>query len=192
MRLRLLVFLSLLLLLLPRLGFCYCLCCQLFWRRQHDTHCSMVSTFTYDKPEFCLSSACRAAAAAASRYTIRSSIPLQPACLSTHPLCCAEHSCPMAWPSSISEPSPKLAPQQQMKSSPSTGFPRTLSSQVVLSKEGCSRGASTVKAVLMVTLSLALSLFLRCSALCVAGAQAPAARPGGCVSAMYPPCPFII
>ena len=57
----------------------------------------------------------------------------------------------MAWPSSISEPSPKLAPQQQMKSSPSAGFPRTLCSQVVLSKEGCSRGPSTVKAVLMVT-----------------------------------------
>ena len=46
----------------------------------------------------------------------------------------------MAWPSSIPQPSPKLAPQQQTKSSPSAGFPQTLCSQAVLSKEGCSRG----------------------------------------------------
>ena len=92
-----------------------------------------------------------AAAAAAARYTIPSNITLQPSCLSTHSLCCAEHSCSMAWPSSIPEPPPKLAPQQQMKSSPSAGFPQTLCSQAVLSKEGCSRGPSTVEAVLIVT-----------------------------------------
>ena len=114
------------------------------------THCSMVSTFTYDKPEFCLSSA-TAAAAAAARYTIRSNITPQPSCLFTHTLCCAEHSCPMAWPSSIPEPSPKLASQQQMKSSPPAGFPQTLCSQAVLSKEGCSGGLFTVEAVLIVT-----------------------------------------
>ena len=93
-----------------------------------------------------------AAAAAAARYTIPSNITLQPSCLSTHSLCCAEHSsCSMAWPSSIPEPSPKLVPQQQMKSSPSAGVPQTLCSQAVLSKEGCSRGPFTVEAVLIVT-----------------------------------------
>ena len=99
-----------------------------------------------------------AAAAAAARYTIPSNITTQPSCLSTHSLCCAEHSCSMAWPSFIPEPSPKLAPQQQMKSSPSAGFPQTLCSQAVLSKEGCSRGPFTVEAVLIVT-TLSCSLF---------------------------------
>ena len=70
--------------------------------------------------------------AAAARHTISSNITLQPSCPSTHSLCCAEHSCSMAWPSSNPEPSPKLAPQQQMKSSPSAGFPQTLCSQAVL------------------------------------------------------------
>ena len=102
-----------------------------------------------------------AAAAAAVRYTMPSNITLQPSCLSTHSLCCAEHSCSMAWPSSIPEPSPKLAPQQQVKSSPSASFPQTLCShrcsQAVLSKEGCSRGPFTVEAVLIVaTLSCSL------------------------------------
>ena len=92
-----------------------------------------------------------AAAAAAARYTIPSNITLQSSCLSTHPLCCAEHSCSMAWPSSIPKPSPKLAPQQQMKSSPSAGFPQTRCSQAVLSKKCCSRGPFTVEAVLIVT-----------------------------------------
>ena len=91
-----------------------------------------------------------AAAAAAARYTIPSNITLQPSCLSTHSLCCAEHSCLMA-SSSIPEPSPKLAPQQQMKSSPSAGYSHTLCSQAVLSKEGCSRGPCTVDAVLILT-----------------------------------------
>ena len=96
-----------------------------------------------------------AAAAAAARYTIPSNITPQPSCLSTHSLCCAEHSCSMA--SSIPEPSPKLAPQQQMKSSPSAGFPQTICSHTVLSKKGCSRGPFTVEAVLMVT-TLSFSL----------------------------------
>ena len=85
----------------------------------------------------------------AARYKIPSNITPQPSCLSTHSLCCAEHSCSMA--SFNSEPSPKLAPQQQMKSSTSTGFPQTLCSQAVLSQEGCSRGPFTVEAVLIVT-----------------------------------------
>ena len=92
-----------------------------------------------------------AAAAADARYTIRSNITLYPSCFSTHSLCCAEHSCSMSWPSSIPEPSSKLAPQQQMKFSPSAGFPQTLCSQAVLSKEGCSRGPFTVEAMLIVT-----------------------------------------
>ena len=92
-----------------------------------------------------------AAAAAAARYTIPSNITLQPSCISTHFLCCAEHSCSIAWPSSIPEPSPMLAPQQQRKSSPSAGFPQTLCSKAVLSKEGRSRGPFTVEAVLIVT-----------------------------------------
>ena len=91
------------------------------------------------------------AAAAAARYTKRSNITLQPPCHSNHSLCCAEHSCSMAWPSSIPEPSPKLAPQQQMTSSPSAGFPQTLCNQAILSKEGCSRGPFTVEAMLIVT-----------------------------------------
>ena len=99
------------------------------------------------------------AAAAAARYTVRSNITLQPSCLSTHSLCCAEHSCSMAWPLSVSEPSPKLASQQQMKSSPSAGFPQTFCSQAVLSKEGCRRGPFTVEAMLIVTtLSCSLPL----------------------------------
>ena len=89
--------------------------------------------------------------AAAARYTIPSNITLQPSCISTHSLCCAEHSCSMAWPWSNPEPSPKLAPQQQIKSSPSAGFPQMLCSQAVLSNEGCSRGPFTVEAVLIVT-----------------------------------------
>ena len=89
--------------------------------------------------------------AAAAWYTIPSNITLQPSCISTHSLCCAEHSCSMAWPSSNPEPSPKLAPQQQMKSSPSAGFPHTHCSQAVLSKEGCSRGPFTVEVALIVT-----------------------------------------
>ena len=92
-----------------------------------------------------------AAAAAAARYTILSNITLQPSCLSSHSLCCAEHSCSMAWPSSIPEPSPELIPQQKMKSSPSAGIPQTLCGQAVLSKEGRSRGTFTVEAVLIVT-----------------------------------------
>ena len=100
-----------------------------------------------------------ATAAAAARYTIPSNITPQPSCLSTHSLRCAEHSCSMAWPSSTPEPSPKLAPQQQMKSSASAGFPQTLCSQAVVSKEGCSRGPFTVEAVLIVTtLSCSLPL----------------------------------
>ena len=91
------------------------------------------------------------AATAAARYTIRSNVTLQPSCLPTHSLCCADHSCSMAWPSSIAEPSPKLTPQQQMKSSPSVGFPQTLCRRAVLSKEGCSRGPFTVEAVVIVT-----------------------------------------
>ena len=91
------------------------------------------------------------AAATAARYTIPSNITLKPSYLSTHFLCCSEHSCSMVWPSSIPELSPKLAPQQQMKSSPSAGFPQTLCSQAVLSKEGSSRGHFTVEAVLIVT-----------------------------------------
>ena len=109
----------------------------------------MVITVTYDKPEFVFP--VLADAAAAARYTIPSNITLQPSCLSPHSLCCAEHSCSMAWPSSDPEPSPKLAPQQQMKSSPSAGFPQTLCSQAVLSKEGCSRGPFAEEAVLIVT-----------------------------------------
>ena len=90
--------------------------------------------------------------AAPARYTIPSNITLQPSCISTHSLCCAEHSsCSMAWSSSSPEPSPKLAPQQHMKSSPSAGFPQTLCSQPVLSKDGRSRGPFTVDAVLIVT-----------------------------------------
>ena len=42
-----------------------------------------------------------AAAAGAARYTIGSNITLQPSCLSTHSLRCAEHSCSKALPSSI-------------------------------------------------------------------------------------------
>ena len=99
-----------------------------------------------------------AAASAAARYTIPSNITLQPSCLSTHSLCCAEHSYSMAWPSSIPEPSPKLAPQQQMKSSPSAGFPQTLCSRPVLSKEGCSRVPFTVEAVLILTTTPSCSL----------------------------------
>ena len=91
------------------------------------------------------------AADASARYTIRTNITVQPSCLSTHSLCCAGHSCSMAWPSSTPEPSPKLAPQQQMKSSTSAGFPQTLCSKAVLSREGCSRGPFTVKAVPIVT-----------------------------------------
>ena len=98
-----------------------------------------------------------AAAAAAARYTIRSNVTLHRSCLSTHSLCCAEHSFSLAWTLSFPEPSPKLAPQQTMKSSPSVGFPQTLCSQAVLSKEGCSRGPFTVEAVLIVaTLSCSL------------------------------------
>ena len=89
--------------------------------------------------------------AAAAKYTIPSNITLQPSCISTHSRCCAEHSCSMAWPSSNPEPSPKLARQQQMKSSPSAGFPQTLCSQAVLSKQGRSRGPFTMEAVLIVT-----------------------------------------
>ena len=104
-----------------------------------------------------------AVAAAASRYTIPSNVTLQPSCLSTHSLSCAEHSCSVILPSSIPEPSPTLAPQQQMKSSPSAGFPQTLCSQAVLSEERCSRGPFTVEAVLIVTTlscSLPFSPFL--------------------------------
>ena len=73
----------------------------------------------------------------------------------------AKHSCSMAWSSSIPEPSPKLAPQQQTKPSPSAGFPQTLCSQAVLSKDGCSRGAFPAEAVIVVTsLSCSLSIHL--------------------------------
>ena len=92
-----------------------------------------------------------AATAATARYTIRSNITLQPSCLYTHSLCCAEHSCSMAWPSPIPEPSPEMAPQQQIESSPFAGFPQTLCSRAVLSKEGCSRGPFAVEAVFIVT-----------------------------------------
>ena len=138
--------------------------------------------------------AAAAAAAAAARHTIRSKITLQPSCLSTNSLCCAEHSCSMAWPSSIPEPSPKLAPQQQVKSSPYAGFTQSLCSQPVLSKEGCSRVPFIVETVLVVTtLSCSLSHLLRCSALCVAGAQAAAARPEGAACLLCtPPRPFTI
>ena len=91
------------------------------------------------------------AAAAAARYTICSNITLQPSCLSTLSMCCAEYSCSMAWPSSIPEPSTKLTPQQQMKSSPSPGFPQTLCSRAVSSKEGCSKVPLPVEAMLIVT-----------------------------------------
>ena len=90
------------------------------------------------------------AAAAAARHTILSNIIQQPSYLSTHSLCCAERSCSMAWPSSIPELSPKLAPQQR-KSSPSAGFPQMLCSHTVLSNEGCSRGPFNVEAMLTVT-----------------------------------------
>ena len=109
--------------------------------------------------------AAAAAAAAAARYTIRFNTTLQPSCLSTYPLCCAEHSCSMASPSSIPEPSPKLAPQQQMKSSPSAGFPLALCSQAVLSKEGCSRRPFTVEAVFNVT-NLSCSPFFSVAVRC--------------------------
>ena len=119
----------------------------------------MVSTFTYDKNQS-LVFPMLAAAAADARYTIPSNITLQPSCLSTPSLCCAEHSFSIAWTSSIPEPSPKLAPQHQMKSSPSAGFPQMLCSQAILSKEGCSRGLFTVEAVLIVTtLSCSLAFF---------------------------------
>ena len=95
--------------------------------------------------------------AADVRYTIPSKFTLRPSCLSTPSLCCAEHSFSITCTSSIPEPSPKLAPQQQMKSSTSAGFPQTHCSQAVLSKEGCSRGPFTVEAVLVVT-SLSCSL----------------------------------
>ena len=125
------------------------------------------------------------AAAARYWYTIPSNITLRLSCLSTHSLCCAEQPCSMAWPSSIPEPSTKFALQQQMKSTPSAGFPRTLCSQAVLSKEDCSRGPYTVEAVLIVTTLSFSPLFSPCcSALCVAGTQAAASRPGGCVSAL--------
>ena len=143
---------------------------------------SMVSTFTYDEPEFCPSSACHCCCCCEVHDTLQYHTTALMPLHSLSVLC--RTLCSMAWPSSIAEPSPKLAPQQQMKSSPSAGFPQTLCSQAVLSKEGCSRGPFTVEAVLIVTLSLALSLLLRCSALCVAGTQAAAARPGGCVSAL--------
>ena len=89
--------------------------------------------------------------AAAARYTILSNSTLQPPCISTHSLCCAEQSCSMTWPPSNPEPSPKLAPQQQMKSSPSAGSPQTFCSQAVLSQDDCSRGPFTAEAVLIVT-----------------------------------------
>ena len=111
----------------------------------------MVSTFTILIYQSFVFPVLAAAAAAAAWYTIRSKIKVQPSRLSTHSLCCAEHSCSMAWPSSIPEPSPKLAPRQQMKSSPSAGIPWTLRIQAVLSKEGCSRGPLIVEAVLLVT-----------------------------------------
>ena len=134
---------------------------------ERHTHCSMVSTYVYIymiNQSFVFPVL---ADAAAARYTIPSNITLQPSCISTYSLCCAEHSCSMAWPSSNPEPSPKLAPQQQIKSSPSADFPQTLCSQAVLSNEGCSRGPFTVEAVLIVTaLSCSLpflSVALRCA-----------------------------
>ena len=121
------------------------------------THCSMVGIFTYNKPEFCLSIACRCCCCEVHDTLQYHTTP------STQSLCCAEHSCSMAWPSSIPEPSPKTAPQQQMTSLPSAGFPQTLCSQAVLSKEGCSRGPFIVEAMLIVTTlscSLPFSLLL--------------------------------
>ena len=118
------------------------------------THCSMVSTSTYFymiNQRYVFPVLAAAAAAAAARYTIPSNITLQPSCLSTHSLCCAENSFSMAWTSSVPEPSTKLAPQQQIKSSPSAGFLQTLCCQAVLSRKGCSRGLSTVEAVLIAT-----------------------------------------
>ena len=101
-----------------------------------------------------------AATAAGARYKTSSDITLQPSCLCTHSPCCDEHSCSMSWSSSIREPSPMLAPQQQMKSSPSAVFPLTLCSRAVLSEEGCSKGPFTVDIVLIVTtLSWSLSFF---------------------------------
>ena len=115
-----------------------------------DQHfCIYMITQTFVFPVFAVD-------AGAARYTIPSNITLQPACLSTHSLCFTEHSCSMTWPSSIPEPSPKLAPQQQMKSSPSAGFPQTLCSLAVLSKEGCSRGPLTVEALIVTTFSCSL------------------------------------
>ena len=51
---------KLLLLLLPRLGFLLLLMLSAIKEEAaRHTHCSMVSTFTYDKPEFCVFRACR-------------------------------------------------------------------------------------------------------------------------------------
>ena len=134
--------------------------------------------------------AAAAAAAAAERYTIRSNITLQPSCLSTHSLSCAEHSCSLAWPSSIPEPSPKLAPQQQMKSSPAAGFPQTLCSQAVLLKDDCSWGPFAVEAVLIVTTlfcSLPFSPLLCAVRSCYAGCCCATRGMGVCY---VPPLPL--
>ena len=107
------------------------------------THRSMVSTFTYIQP-VCLSSACRCCCEVHEtlQYHTTALMPLH----SLSVLCRT-----LMLNASIPEPSPKLAPLQQMKSSPSAGFQRTICSQAVLSKEGCSRGPFTVGAVLIVT-----------------------------------------
>ena len=132
------------------------------------------------------------AAAAAARYTILSNITLQSSCLSTHSLCCVEHSCSMAWPSSITEPSRRLTPQQQMKSSPSAGFPQTLCSQAALSKEGCSGGPFTVEAVLIVTTPSCSLHFppLLCGVRSLYAGCCFATR--GLRVCYIPPCPYII
>ena len=101
-----------------------------------------------------------AAAAAAARYTIRFNITLQPSCLSTHFPCCAEHSCLIAWPSSNPEPSPKLAPQQQMKSSQSAAFPQTLYSQSVLSERVVAGVPSPWRLIVTLCCSLSFSSLL--------------------------------
>ena len=89
------------------------------------------------------------AAAVVARYTIRSNITVQPSCFSTHSLCCV--SCSMAWASSILEPSPKLAPQQQMKSSPSAGFRRRFVSKLSCRIRVVAGVPYTVEAVVILT-----------------------------------------
>ena len=69
--------LLLLLLLLPRLGFCYCSFCQLLGRRQHGTHTARWRALLHIMNQSFVFPVL-AAAAAAARYTIRSNITLQP------------------------------------------------------------------------------------------------------------------